>query len=294
MSEEKNTLPIEENVFEEVSSVNYEAMSLETLTNELKKLLHTDKIQAIRKPVEAIREEFDRKYEALLEEKKEEFIADGGLEYEFEYESPIHREFYALFNQYRDRRNQYHKEIEKTHQENLEKRRAIIEDLKNLINGEEHIGSTFKQFQQLQECWRKAGAVANADYEDLWNTYRHHVENFYDYIHLSKDLRDIDFKRNLEEKQKIIQRAEELAKDDVDALIASRELQVLHRVWKEEIGPVDKEYRESIWQRFSELTKQIHDKRQYYLKNLDKVYEENALKKQDIINRITIISKSVG
>ena len=290
MSEEKNTLPIEENVFEEVSSVNYEAMSLETLTNELKKLLHTDKIQAIRKPVEAIREEFDRKYEALLEEKKEEFIADGGLEYEFEYESPIHREFYALFNQYRDRRNQYHKEIEKTHQENLEKRRAIIEDLKNLINGEEHIGSTFKQFQQLQECWRKAGAVANADYEDLWNTYRHHVENFYDYIHLSKDLRDIDFKRNLEEKQKIIQRAEELAKDDVDALIASRELQVLHRVWKEEIGPVDKEYRESIWQRFSELTKQIHDKRQYYLKNLDKVYEENALKKQDIINRITIIT----
>ena len=138
----------------------------------------------------------------------------------------------------------------------------------------------------MQERWRKAGAVSNADYEDLWNTYHHHVENFYDYIHLSKDLRDIDFKRNLEEKLKIIQRAEALAQDDVDALLASRELQVLHRIWKEEIGPVDKEYCESIWQRFSELTKKIHDKRQYYLKNLDKIYEENAVKKQSIINRI--------
>lgn len=291
MSEEKNTLPIEENIFEEVSSVNYETMSLETLTNELRNLLQTDKIQTIRKPVEAIREEFDRKYEALLEEKKEEYIAEGGLEYEFEYESPLYKEFYVLFSQYRDKRNQYHKEIEKAHKENLEKRKTIIEELKNLINTEEHIGTTFKQFQQLQERWRKAGAVANTDYEDLWNTYRHHVENFYDYIHLSKDLRDIDFKRNLEEKQKIIQRAEELARDNVDALIASRELQVLHRVWKEEIGPVDKEYREPIWQRFSELTKQIHDKRQYYLKNLDKVYEENANKKQDIIRQIIAITE---
>ena len=290
MSEEKNTLAIEDNRednrLEDASLVNYEAMSLSELTKELKELLQTEKTQAIKKQVDAIRYEFDKKYDALVEEKKEEFIADGGELYNFSYEIPAYREFYTAFNDYREKRNQYYKEIEKTHKENLAKRREIIEELKSLLNAEEHLGTTFKQFQQLQERWRKAGAVSNADYEDLWNTYHHHVENFYDFIHLSKDLRDIDFKRNLEEKLKIIERAEALAQDDVDALIASRELQVLHRVWKEEIGPVDKEHRESIWQRFSELTKKIHDKRQYYLKNLDKIYEENAVKKQGIIERI--------
>ena len=290
MSEEKNTLAIEDNRednrLEDASLVNYEAMSLSELTKELKELLQTEKTQAIKKQVDAIRYEFDKKYDALVEEKKEEFIADGGELYNFSYEIPVYREFYTAFNDYREKRNQYYKEIEKTYKENLAKRREIIEELKSLLNAEEHLGTTFKQFQQLQERWRKAGAVSNADYEDLWNTYHHHVENFYDFIHLSKDLRDIDFKRNLEEKLKIIERAEALAQDDVDALIASRELQVLHRVWKEEIGPVDKEHRESIWQRFSELTKKIHDKRQYYLKNLDKVYEENAVKKQGIIERI--------
>ncbi|WP_314288051.1 DUF349 domain-containing protein [Capnocytophaga sputigena] len=291
MSEEKNTLAIEDNRLEEASFVNYEAMSLSELTKELKELLLTEKTQATKKQVDAIRYEFDKKYDALVEEKREEFIADGGEPHNFSYEIPIYKEFYTAFNNYREKRNQYYKEMEKTHKENLAKRREIIEELKNLINTEEHIGTTFKQFQQLQERWRKAGAVSNADYEDLWNTYHHHVENFYDYIHLSKDLRDIDFKRNLEEKLKIIQRAEALAQDDVDALLASRELQVLHRIWKEEIGPVDKEYRESIWQRFSELTKKIHDKRQYYLKNLDKIYEENAVKKQSIIDRIKKIGE---
>ena len=290
MSEEKNTLAIEDNRednrLEDASLVNYEAMSLSELTKELKELLQTEKTQAIKKQVDAIRYEFDKKYDALVEEKKEEFIADGEELYNFSYEIPVYREFYTAFNDYREKRNQYYKEIEKTHKENLAKRREIIEELKSLLNAEEHLGTTFKQFQQLQERWRKAGAVSNADYEDLWNTYHPHVENFYDFIHLSKDLRDIDFKRNLEEKLKIIERAEALAQDDVDALIASRELQVLHRVWKEEIGPVDKEHRESIWQRFSELTKKIHDKRQYYLKNLDKIYEENAVKKQGIIERI--------
>ena len=295
MSEEKNTLAIEDNRednrLEDASLVNYEAMSLSELTKELKELLQTEKTQAIKKQVDAIRYEFDKKYDALVEEKKEEFIADGGELYNFSYEIPVYREFYTAFNDYREKRNQYYKEIEKTHKENLAKRREIIKELKSLLNAEEHLGTTFKQFQQLQERWRKAGAVSNADYEDLWNTYHHHVENFYDFIHLSKDLRDIDFKRNLEEKLKIIERAEALAQDDVDALIASRELQVLHRIWKEEIGPVDKEHRESIWQRFSELTKKIHDKRQYYLKNLDKIYEENAVKKQGIIERIKKLSE---
>ena len=100
MSEEKNTLAIEDNRLEEASFVNYEAMSLSELTKELKELLLTDKTQAIKKQVDAIRYEFDKKYDALVEEKREEFIADGGEPHNFSYEIPIYKEFYTAFNNY--------------------------------------------------------------------------------------------------------------------------------------------------------------------------------------------------
>ncbi|MFJ1261782.1 DUF349 domain-containing protein [Capnocytophaga canis] len=271
--------------------LHYEAMSLDALKQEFKKLLHTEKVQAIKKHVDAIKNEFDKKYEELLEEKKEEYIADGGEEYDFKYEHPLHREFYTLINEYRDKRNQYYKDLEVVHQENLIKRREIIEEIKNLINVEENINTTFKHFQQLQDRWRKAGAVSHSEYNDLWNNYYHHVENFYDFIDLSRDLRDIDFKRNLEEKQKIVEKAEALAESDVDPIKAFHELQLLHKVWKEDIGPVAREYREEIWHRFSNATKAVHEKRQYYFDNLDKMYEANAVKKNEIIEKLKTVAE---
>ncbi|WP_156129742.1 DUF349 domain-containing protein [Capnocytophaga canis] len=271
--------------------LHYEAMSLDALKQEFKKLLHTEKVQAIKKHVDAIKNEFDKKYEELLEEKKEEYVADGGEEYDFKYEHPLHREFYTLINEYRDKRNQYYKDLEVVHQENLIKRREIIEEIKNLINVEENINTTFKHFQQLQDRWRKAGAVSHSEYNDLWNNYYHHVENFYDFIDLSRDLRDIDFKRNLEEKQKIVEKAEALAESDVDPIKAFHELQLLHKVWKEDIGPVAREYREEIWHRFSNATKAVHEKRQYYFDNLDKMYEANAVKKNEIIEKLKTVAE---
>lgn len=275
----------------EIPMLHYEAMSLDALKQEFKKLLHTEKVQAIKKHVDAIKNEFDKKYEELLEEKKEEYIADGGEEYDFKYEHPLHREFYALVSEYRDKRNQYYKDLEVVHQENLIKRREIIEEIKNLINVEENINTTFKHFQQLQDRWRKAGAVSHSEYNDLWNNYYHHVENFYDFIDLSRDLRDIDFKRNLEEKQKIVEKAEALAESDVDPIKAFHELQLLHKVWKENIGPVAREYREEIWHRFSNATKAVHEKRQYYFDNLDKMYEANAVKKNEIIEKLKTVAE---
>ncbi|CEN42447.1 conserved hypothetical protein [Capnocytophaga canis] len=275
----------------EIPMLHYEAMSLDALKQEFKKLLHTEKVQAIKKHVDAIKNEFDKKYEELLEEKKEEYVADGGEEYDFKYEHPLHREFYALVSEYRDKRNQYYKDLEVVHQENLIKRREIIEEIKNLINVEENINTTFKHFQQLQDRWRKAGAVSHSEYNDLWNNYYHHVENFYDFIDLSRDLRDIDFKRNLEEKQKIVEKAEALAESDVDPIKAFHELQLLHKVWKEDIGPVAREYREEIWHRFSNATKAVHEKRQYYFDNLDKMYEANAVKKNEIIEKLKTVAE---
>ena len=109
----------------------------------------------------------------------------------------------------------------------------IIEDIKGLINVEETINTTYKHFNQLKESWRNSGPIPRNKYHNVWNNYHHHVEIFYDFLHLNRDLRDLDFKHNLEQKLKIIERAEELAKDD-NSNRAFREIQALHKIWKEE------------------------------------------------------------
>jgi BMFP domain-containing protein YqiC len=159
------------------------------------------------------------------------------------------------------------------------------------LNVEENINTTYKHFKQLQEDWKNAGPIPRDKYNNVWNNYHHHVERFYDFLHLNRDLRDLDFKHNLDQKLKLIDRAEELSKDD-NSNRAFRELQALHKIWKEELGPVERERREEIWERFSAATKLIHEKRQLYFKEVDKVYEKNLELKCDIINQIDAITSN--
>ncbi|KJD33612.1 chromosome segregation protein [Tamlana nanhaiensis] len=266
----------------------YDTMSLEALAIELERLLKTEKIQAIRSHVSSINAEFKSKFDTLLEEKKEEFINDGGHEIDFYYSSPVHKRFKTAYREYRQKLNDHYQNIEKNLKQNLEQKLEIIEELKGLINVEENINSTYKHFKELQERWRNTGPIPRDKYNNAWNSYHHHVEIFYDFLHLNRDLRDLDFKHNLEKKLLIIERAEALAKTN-DVLMAFRELQELHKMWKEELGPVAKEHREEIWERFKTATKTINDKRQLYYKEIDKVYEKNLEKKLEIIENINAI-----
>ncbi|MGJ5641609.1 DUF349 domain-containing protein [Formosa sp. S-31] len=276
---DRHTIPFKE----------YDTMSLEALAIELEKLLANEKVQAIKNHVNSIKEEFNSKFNALVEEKKEDFLNDGGNEIDFYYSNPIQKRFKNAYKDYRNKLHAHYKNIESNLKTNLEKRLEIIEEIKGLINVEENINTTYKHFKDLQEQWRNAGPIPRDKYNNAWNSYHHHVEIFYDFLHLNRDLRDLDFKHNLELKLKIIERAEELAKDE-DTNRSFRELQVLHKMWKEELGPVSKEYREEIWNRFKAATKTIHNKRQAYYEQLDKVYEKNLEKKQDIIAKIEAIT----
>ena len=190
------------------------------------------------------------------------------------------------------KRNQYYKNLEKSLKDNLTKRLEIIEELKSLVNVEEDINTTYKSFKDVQELWRKAGPVPRTYYNDVWKTYHHHIEIFYDFLSLNRELRDLDFKHNLEEKQKITAKAEALV-NEPDLGKAFRELQTLHKIWKEDIGPVGKEHREEIWERFSNATKVLHQRRQNHYKELESKYEENLIRKKEIINKITEISGNV-
>ena len=268
---------------------DYHAMTMSQLVTEFGNLLKHHKIQTISKHVNEIKNEFNDKFGALIDEKKEAFINEGGNEIDFYYNDDTKKAFNTFYKDYKQSINSYYKAREQNLKENLENRLTIIENIKGLLNVEENMGTTYKTFKDLQDQWRNAGPIPRDKYNNAWNTYHHHVERFYDFLHLNNDLRDMDFKHNYDKKLKIIERAEELAKDE-NTNRSFRELQVLHKLWKEELGPVAKEHRDTIWERFSNATKTIHDKRQLYYADMDKVHEKNLEKKEEIIAQITAIN----
>ena len=161
---------------------------------------------------------------------------------------------------------------------NLERKLEIIETLKGLINVDENINKIYKKFRILQESWHKTGQVPRSQSNNIWQTFKHHTEIFYDFLHLNRELRDLDFKHNYEEKIKIIEQAEKLS-EIPDVLKASRDLNTLHRLWKNDLGPVAKEHRDELWARFQKASNTIHNRRQDFDKEYDIILEKNLSKK---------------
>ncbi|AWG25687.1 DUF349 domain-containing protein [Flavobacterium kingsejongi] len=274
----------------DIPMLNYESLSMEDLTDELEKLVSTEKISSIRDHVEEIKKEFIGKYHHFIDEKKDEFAAENeGDTTDFQYHLPLKGKFDAIYNQYREKKNQHFKALESNLKSNLENRLAIIEELKALINPEENIKETLKHFTELRERWKNAGPIPKDKYNHVWNNYHFHVENFYDYLHLDREARDLDFKHNLDLKLKIISRVEELVQEE-DVNKAFRELQILHKIWKEEIGPVSKEHRNEIWNTFSALTKQMHDKREVLFEKQRESEVDNLERKKNIISEIEALA----
>ena len=273
-----------------IEEKDYESLNMEQLVIELERLVKNEKVQAINKHVNALKQEFDKQFNDLLEEKKEEFLSNGGVEMDFRYNSPLQRSFRDTYKDYKQRLTAHYKNLEKNLKQNLNNRLEIIEQIKALTeDAEDLMSSKYKTFKDLQDQWRNAGPIPRDKYNNAWNSYHFNVERFYDLLHLDRDLRDKDFEHNLEQKTKIIEQAEALAKDD-NINRAFRELQNLHKIWKEELGPVAREHREPIWDRFKEATKKINENRQEYFKSLDKLYEQNLINKQAIIDKIAQIS----
>lgn len=274
----------------DVPMTDYEALDLAGVVTKIKTLLEEHPIQALKKHIDTLKKVFNSKFGLLLKDAKEKFLEEGGETLDFNYQNPVQKEYNDILFDYKKRLKKYYNEIEKQYEENLLLKNKVIDDLKELIdNGE--VNSMYKNFQEIQKKWREIGPVSRANYSDLWQTYHFHTERFYDLLHLRNDLRDLDFKHNLDEKLKIIAKAEVLA-EKADIHVAFEELQNLHRIWKEELGPVSREMREVVWERFSEATKKIHDKRHEYYDSLKEVYQENYEKKIKVIEKIEAFDTS--
>ena len=275
----------------EIPMLEYDSLSMEELTTELEQLVESEKVMAIKDHVEEIRKAFSEKYHQFIDEKREEFNAQNNEEgSEFEYHFPLKNKFDTILNSYRANKSKHFKELQNNLEHNFTTRENLIEELKNLIDsGETNIGDMFKKANDIRDRWKNAGAIPRDKYNILWNNYHFHMERFYDVMHLDKEARDIDLKNNLEQKQHIIVKAKELL-NETDVMKAFRELQLLHRVWKEEIGPVDREQRELIWNEFSEITKQMHDKRE----GLYAVAREKETDNLAIKNEIIVLIETLG
>ncbi|WP_299055658.1 DUF349 domain-containing protein [uncultured Polaribacter sp.] len=263
--------------------VDYSSYSLEQLVADLKTTIANNPVQKIKIKVDGLKSAFNQKFGALLAEKKAAFLEEGGNSLDFQFTSPIKSEYNKLLSEYKKQRDAYYNDLEKQLSVNLEKRNAVIDQLKDLIENAD-TATMYKSFKDLQDQWRAIGPVSKNHYNDTWKTYHHHVERFYDLLHLSNDFRDLDFKHNLEEKLKIILKAEALEKEP-DINVAFKELQELHKIWKEDIGPVSQEMREVVWENFSAATKKIHDKRHDHFREMRSKYQEI------IENKLAVVAK---
>ena len=268
----------------EKEKTDYSALSLEDLVKELQKLVKKEEVHHIKNEVEIIKKSFNQKFGTLLAEKKKAFLEQGGNEIDFQFRTPIKTQYNDLLFEYKVKREKYYKQQKEEQKENLSKRLALIEELKSLIDNAEPT-TMYKQFKELEGKWKVIGKIPHANYNDVWRTFHHHVERFYDLLHLNNDFRDLDFKHNLDEKLKLVERAEALV-DEVNVNKAFKELQVLHKLWKEEVGPVAKEFRDDVWNKFSDATKRIHDKRHEFEKEAESKYEENVVIKEQVIHEI--------
>ena len=287
----ENTTSEDSNLDEEKLSVvkseeeNYDDLNLEQLLKTLDKKVSSGKIHHHKRDVEALSKQIEPKLSQIFENKKEDFINAGGELKDFDAKIPEKTIYNELIRRYKSERARYYQELEKSFQNNLVIRKNLIEELKGLIGIDQPISETYKQFKNLQSRWRESGHVPRAEANNIWKTYHHHVGIFYDFLHLNREFRELDFKYNYEEKLKIIEQAEALSKMD-NIQKAFRDLQELHKRWKDELGPIAKEHGETLWERFSEATKVIHEKRQFFQKNQTEVYRANYEKKKTIITQM--------
>lgn len=233
------------------------------------------------KEAEAVKSAFYK----LLSKIKSENGEENPLNNPFEV---VEQNFKAMYADYKKERADFNRQQEEEREANLVKKQAIIDELKALVEGQEDVSAQFPAFRELQNRWREAGPVPVKSFRDINDTYQFYVEKFYDMVKINRDLRDLDFRKNLEAKEALCAAAEKLAENE-NVVNAFHELQKLHEQWKE-FGPVAKEKREDIWNRFKAATSVINKKYQAHFEGLKEQQEENLEKKKVLCEKLEEIA----
>lgn len=268
---------------------NYHAMTKEQLAGELKEILSSGNLEA-HKEVAAIKQAY---YTLINREAMNElaaFVEAGNPAEQFSATpDPLEAEIKTLLAEFREKRAAYLEEKEEERRKNLEEKNRIISELKSIADDIDNINLQFPKFQQLQQDFKNVGEVPAGADNEVWKNYQVAVEQFYDRLKMNKELRDLDFKKNLEIKQGLIEKAKELLTLP-DPIEAFRKLQDLHDQWRE-TGPVAKEVREEIWNEFKETSSAINKRHQDYFQTRKSEEAENEAKKTALCEKVEAIDK---
>ena len=279
-------------ITEEESPVNDADLSIDELIAKIDLLAENVNPYTVSKEVEELKSIFYLKLKAETKVKKEDTEIKISTEEKTSEEAPKEEDtlhpheikFKQAYGKYKKIKFEFRKNREKEEEENLKIKKTIIEDIDKLTQEDESIKKTFEHFRILQEQWKNTGHVPQTENNDLWNSYHHHVELFYDYIKINNDLRDLDFTRNLEEKTEICEKAEALVNEKLFNKM-HHSLQELHEHWKN-VGPVKRELREELWERFQNISKTLNKKRNDYFLAKKEKDKEKLTNKNDICKKI--------
>ncbi len=272
-------------------AIDYTNYSQIKLVNALRDVLENNETRDIKNEVEAIKSVFYKNLNENIESEKKIFIEEGGLKEEFvAQEDPYENDIKKLLRNYREIRIDFNKRMENEKENNLKLKYEVIEKIKGLINSEESINKTFNDFRNLQEEWREIGLVPQSKMKNLWDTYHFHVENFYDYIKINRELRDLDLKKNLEIKIELCEHAEELLIEP-SIIKAFNILQKYHEQWRE-AGPVPREQKDNIWERFKSATSKINKKHQDFFESRKVEQKKNLEAKTALCEKVEEICNS--
>ena len=267
----------------EAAAVNYQEMGIPELVAAFEQLAKSEDRMQRAKEADAIKSAF---YKKLIKAKSE-----AGIDPESAEENPftgIEEAFKAYYNAFKKEKAEYNKAQEAERERNLALKQAVIEDLKQLLEKQEDVKVTFPEFRSIQDRWKAVGPVPVQNFRNLNETYQLYVEQFYDMVNINRELRDLDFKKNLEAKTAFCEEAEALAQRS-DVVEAFRELQKLHEQWKD-YGPVEKQYRESIWERFKAATAMINRNYQAHFEGLKEQQEANLVAKTALCEKAEAIA----
>ena len=279
-------------------AVNWSEKNLAELVKAFEELVQNEERMKMSKEAEAIKAAF---YKRLAKEKAEAGIVtvEAQEDAEVQEEVPvaasenpfaeIEKGFKELYNSYKKERAEYNRQLEKERENNLALKEAVIADLKALLEKQEDVNATFPEFREIQNRWRAIGPVPAQSYRNINETYQLYVEQFYDMVKINRELRDLDFKKNLEAKEQFCELAEKLA-ENPNVIEAFKELQKLHEQWKE-FGPVAKEFRDSIWDRFKAATSVVNKKYQSFFEGLKEQQAENLEKKTALCEKVEEIAE---
>ncbi|WP_418535034.1 DUF349 domain-containing protein [Odoribacter laneus] len=292
-NEVSDILPTEENIPSEeikpeIPEINFAVLKTEEIVAEMQKLIETYPTGQIKDVMEKLPEIFEKQYKQEYEQALADFTADGTPAADFNYKNENKEKFYDLYKLFKEKRITAAKQIEVDREKNLQIKLQLIEELKELVQKEEALNKTFQEFKDIQERWRNTGLVPQNRVNDLLETYHHHVENFYNYIKINKELRDLDLKRNLDAKINLCEEAEKLV-ENKDINDAFKQLQLLHTRWKE-IGPIPKEQQEPVWERFKAATSKINDSYHKFFESLKQEQEDNLKVKEEICGKAAAIA----